>query len=151
MALNRRQWIRAASLLGAAGALTSFPLHLLGAARSAFEATQVDDALGKLFGGKAVEESDRISFQIPEIAENGAVVPVSISTDLPDVKAISIVVDNNPNPLVARFVIGPDAVADVSARIKMGTSSRVRAFVETRDRIYSTGREVKVTIGGCGG
>jgi sulfur-oxidizing protein SoxY len=151
MVMNRRQWMRAATIVGAAGMLLTTSLRALAVSRPAFEATAVDDALAKLFGGKPVEDSARISFQIPDIAENGAVVPVSVATDLEGVTAISIVVDRNPNPVVARFVIGPDAVADVSARIKMGESSRVRAFVETADRIYSTGREVKVTIGGCGG
>ena len=151
MALNRRQWMRAAALLGAAGVFLSTSLRALAVSRPAFEATGVDDGIAKLFGDKPVEESDRISFQIPDIAENGAVVPVTVTSDLVGVTTISIVVDRNPNPVVARFIIGPDAMADVSARIKMGESSRVRAFVETADRVYSTGREVKVTIGGCGG
>ena len=67
------------------------------------------------------------------------------------VTAISIVIENNPNPLTSRFEISPNVVADVSTRVKMGESSMVRVYVETADKIYTTAKEVKVTIGGCGG
>ncbi len=150
MAHSRRRFMRAGMLLGAAGAFLSAPLRAF-AARPAFEATQIDDALSHMLNGRPVEESDAIKFKIPDIAENGAVVPVSISTDMEGVTAISLVIEKNPNPLVARFHILPDAVADVSARVKMGESSMVRAYVETADKVYTTSKEVKVTIGGCGG
>jgi len=89
--------------------------------------------------------------KIPDIAENGAVVPVTVSTDLADVESISVVVDNNPTPLAASFDLNPKMVPVVSVRIKMGQSSNVRAIVKAGGNLYSTSKEVKVTIGGCGG
>jgi sulfur-oxidizing protein SoxY len=88
---------------------------------------------------------------VPEIAENGAVVPVTISTSLENVESISIVVDKNPRPMAATFEILPDTLPDISSRIKMGQTSDVRAVVKTDQGIYSTAKQVKVTIGGCGG
>ena len=98
-----------------------------------------------------MEESDAVNLRTPDIAENGAVVPVTVSTDLADAQSISLIVDANPNPLSASFELTPDAVAEVSFRVKMGKSSTVRALVKTSDRVYMASREVKVTIGGCGG
>jgi sulfur-oxidizing protein SoxY len=88
---------------------------------------------------------------VPEIAENGAVVPVTISTTLENVESISIVVRNNPRPLAASFEIPAGTLPDVSSRIKMGETSDVIAVVRTNTGIYSTSKQVKVTIGGCGG
>ncbi|MBT8141001.1 MAG: thiosulfate oxidation carrier protein SoxY, partial [Gammaproteobacteria bacterium] len=94
---------------------------------------------------------DKISLKVPEIAENGAVVPVSVKTKLDNVSSISILVDENPTPLSATFELTPAVDADISARIKMGQSSNVRAVVKAGDKVYFTSKEVKVTIGGCGG
>ena len=98
-----------------------------------------------------MEDSDAVKLRTPDIAENGAVVPVTVSTDLPDVQSISLIVDANPNPLSASFDLTPDAMAEVSFRVKMGKSSKVRALVKTSDKVYMATNEVKVTIGGCGG
>jgi sulfur-oxidizing protein SoxY len=148
MALSRRKWI---GTLLAAGGAALLPLRLLANTAAAFAAADADTALKELFGDIPIEQSANIKLKIPDIAENGAVVPVSVSTDIADVQAISIVVDANPNPLSASFKISADAFADVSTRVKMGKSSLVRAFVQTPTKIYTTSKEVKVTIGGCGG
>lgn len=149
--MNRRHWLRAALGFSAASAILLSPLRVLASIREGFEAETVDAALKGVLDGRPVEASDAIKFKIPDIAENGAVVPVSVSTELDGVNAISIVIENNPNPLTSRFEISPNVVADVSTRVKMGESSMVRVYVETADRIYTTAKEVKVTIGGCGG
>jgi sulfur-oxidizing protein SoxY len=149
--MNRRQWLRAAVRYSAATAVLLSPLRVLANIRQAFDATSVDDALKGVVGDKPVLESDLIKFKIPDIAENGAVVPVSVSTQIDGVSAISIVIENNPNPLTTRFEISPAVVADVSTRVKMGQTSVVRVYVETPDTIFTTAKEVKVTIGGCGG
>ena len=149
--MNRRHWLRASLGLGAAAAILLSPLRALASMREGFDAQTVDAALQAVIGGRPVEESTAIKFKIPDIAENGAVVPVSVSTDIDGVTAISIVIENNPNPLTSRFDISPNVVADVSTRVKMGDSSMVRVYVETADKIYTTAKEVKVTIGGCGG
>ena len=151
MSLSRRKWLSTMLTVSAAGAVLMSPLRALAVSKAAFEATETDVALKALVGDKPVEASDAITFKIPDIAENGAVVPVTISTDMDDVKSISILIEENPNPLVATFAISPDSFADISTRVKMGKSSRVRALVETSDKFYVTTKEVKVTIGGCGG
>lgn len=132
-------------------ALSALPLQLLARAKVAFEATEKDTVYKELFGDLPIVESADIKMKIPDIAENGAVVPVSISTDIEGVKSIFVIIDNNPNPLSASFHMSPSSPADVSVRIKMGKSSVVRAMVKTSDKVYMTSQEVKVTIGGCGG
>lgn len=132
-------------------AVLTFP-RLLFAARpdNAFEATNADQAIADLFGATPSDSAD-VQMKIPDIAENGAVVPVTITTSLADVESISVIVDNNPTPLAAFFALGPKALPTVSVRIKMGQSSQVRAIVKAGGQLYSTSKEVKVTIGGCGG
>lgn len=132
-------------------ALSVLPMQLFARAKVAFEATEKDTVYKALFGDLPIEESSDIKMKIPAIAENGAVVPVSISTNIEGVKSIFVVIDNNPNPLSASFHMGPSSPADISVRIKMGKSSLVRAMVKTADKVYWTSQEVKVTIGGCGG
>ena len=137
----------------ALAALAALPRTLLAAMwpEEAFAATEADAAMSTLFGTNQATASDQITLKVPEIAENGAVVPVTISTTLADVESISIVVKNNPRPLVASFEIPAGTLPNVSSRIKMGETSDVTAVVKTADGLYSISRQVKVTIGGCGG
>lgn len=134
-------------------ALASMPRALLAAVwpGDSFGSVSASGALKTLLGTDVTTPSDRIKMKIPEIAENGAVVPVSINTDLENVESISIVVEKNPRPLVASFEILPGTLPTVSCRIKMGETSDVMAVVKTGSGIFSTSSEVKVTIGGCGG
>jgi len=134
-------------------ALAALPARLLAAAwpEKAFSAPEMSAALTGLFGTDVLTASDQITLKAPEIAENGAVVPVSIKTTLPNVESISIVVEKNPRPMVATFEIPPGTLADISSRIKMAETSDVTAVIKTSDGLYSTARQVKVTIGGCGG
>jgi sulfur-oxidizing protein SoxY len=148
MKLQRRALFR--SLLIAAAVL-AVPRWLFAARPDkAFDQKDPESVISDLFDG-AVTESDQVILKIPDIAENGAVVPVTVSTDLPDVESISVIVDNNPTPLAAMFELSPQSVADVSIRIKMGESSVVRTVVKAGGKFYSASKEVKVTIGGCGG
>jgi sulfur-oxidizing protein SoxY len=87
----------------------------------------------------------------PEIAENGAVVPVSVTTSLPDVTSIAILVAENPNALAASYRIPAGTVPSVANRLKMAKTSNVIAVVEAGGKLYSASKEIKVTIGGCGG
>ena len=119
--------------------------------KEAFDADDLDGALQALFQGESAEASEAINLKAPDIAENGAVVPVTVSTDLTGVKTISVLVAANPNPLAASFVLSEGTNAEVSTRIKMGQSSDVIAVVETADGVFTASKEVKVTIGGCGG
>jgi len=96
------------------------------------------------------EESEQIALEVPEIAENGAVVPVRVATTLPDTTRIALIVPNNPFVLAASYDIPKGTDPSVSCRIKMAKTSDVVALVESRGRLYSTSQSVKVTLGGCG-
>jgi len=119
--------------------------------KTAFDAETTDTALLGLFNSKAIIESDRIILKIPEIAENGAVVPVNINTDLPNVETISLFAEKNLHPLSAAFTIPKGTTPNVSVRIRLAETMNVKAIVKSDGKLYSTQKEVKVTIGGCGG
>ena len=116
----------------------------------AFKQKSVDDSV-KLLYGKTAEKSDKIKLDAPEIAENGAVVPISVTSTLPDVTAIAFLVAENPNALVAAYKIPAGTMPNVANRIKMARTSNVIVVVEAGGKLYSTSKEVKVTVGGCGG
>ena len=116
----------------------------------AFKQKSGDDAIKSLYG-KTAEPSDKVKLDAPEIAENGAVVPISVSTDLPGVTTISILVSENPNALAASYKIPEGTMASVANRLKMAKTSNVIAIVEADGKLYSATKEVKVTVGGCGG
>lgn len=117
---------------------------------AAFQQKTEDDAIKQLYG-KPIEKSDKISLDVPEIAENGAVVPVAVSSTLPNVTAISILVPDNPSALVASYKIADGTMPSVGCRLKMAKTSNVIAVIESDGKLYSTAKEVKVTLGGCGG
>jgi sulfur-oxidizing protein SoxY len=108
------------------------------------------DAIKALYG-KSAEPSDKVKLDAPEIAENGAVVPVSVTTTLDKVTSISFLVAENPNALAASYKIPEGTVASVANRLKMAKTTNVIAIVEADGKLYSATKEVKVTVGGCGG
>jgi sulfur-oxidizing protein SoxY len=116
----------------------------------AFKQKSDADAIKALYG-KTAEASDKIKLDAPEIAENGAVVPVSVTTALSDVTSISFLVAENPIVLVASYRIPAGTVPSVANRIKMAKTSKVTVLVEAGGKLYSADKEVKVTVGGCGG
>ena len=134
----------------AAGLLT--PTRVLAAWNSdAFTAKNLDAAMKALTGMEGASDSGDIKIKAPDIAENGAVVPVTVSTSIENVQSISIVAINNPSPLVASFEPGSRAEGFVATRIKMGKSGDVIAVVQANGKLFRAAKEVKVTIGGCGG
>jgi sulfur-oxidizing protein SoxY len=116
----------------------------------AFKAKSEADAIKSLYGKIAVA-SDQVKLDAPEIAENGGVVPVSVATTLPDVTSISFLVSENPNALAASYRIPASTLPSVANRLKMAKTSNVVAIVEAGGKLYSATKEVKVTVGGCGG
>ena len=116
----------------------------------AFKQKSDADAIKALYG-KTAEQSDKVKLDAPEIAENGAVVPISVSSTLPDVTSISILVAENPNALAASYKIPAGTLPSVANRLKMAKTTNVIAVVEAGGKLYSTSKEVKVTVGGCGG
>jgi sulfur-oxidizing protein SoxY len=116
----------------------------------AFKAKGDADAIKALYG-KTAEPSDKVKLDAPEIAENGAVVPISVTTTLADVTSISFLVSENPNALAASYRIPAGTLPSVANRLKMAKTSNVIAIVEAGGTLYSATKEVKVTVGGCGG
>ena len=117
--------------------------------RKAFEAQALADALKEL-GLTKVRESQDVLVKAPEIAENGAQVPIEISTAIAGVESIYLFVDKNPQPFAGSFSFMNGAQPFLVTRIKMAESSMLRVIVRAGDNQYSASREVKVTIGGCG-
>ena len=120
------------------------------APRSAFEAKNVGDAM-KGLGASAPADSKDIVIKAPDIAENGAVVPVEVTSGIAGTSAIAIIAEKNVTPLVAEFNLAGGTQGFVSTRIKMGSTALVRAVVTAGGKSYTAAKEVKVTIGGCGG
>lgn len=119
--------------------------------KNAFEAKNLQDVV-KAMGGMAASESKDISFvTAPDIAENGAVVPIAVASKIAKTESIAILVEKNPNSLSAAFDIPTGTEAFVSTRVKMGQTSNVHALVKADGKYYFATKEVKVTLGGCGG
>ena len=115
----------------------------------AFKQTDEAKALKLLFG-KVPTPSAKITLGAPEIAENGAVVPVTVKTDLPNVTSIALLSIDNPFTLSAQYVFPAGTVPDIAARLKLAKSTNIIAIVESGGALYSASRAVKVTLGGCG-
>jgi sulfur-oxidizing protein SoxY len=145
---------------GATGVLTAAiaagllkPSQVLAAEinRLAFDAKDVAGALKAAGAGNAAESKD-IVIRAPDIAENGAVVPVEIVSNIPNTISMAVVVDKNPFPLTTAFDFANGAVPEMALRVKMGQTSLVEALAKTSDgKFYIAKKEVKVTVGGCGG
>jgi sulfur-oxidizing protein SoxY len=119
--------------------------------KAAFETKSLNDAV-KAMGGAAPTESKDITITSPDIAENGAVVPFTISSKIPKTESIALMVEKNPNILAANFNIPDGTEPWVNTRVKMGQTSNVIALVKAGDgKYYYASKEVKVTLGGCGG
>jgi len=116
--------------------------------KAAFAAKNMDEALDAL-GITIPEESTFIKLTIPDIAENGAVVPVTVESSLSRTEQIAILVDKNPTALVANFVIPEGTEGYISTKIKMAQTATVIALVKVNGKFYRASREVKVTAGGC--
>ena len=142
-----------AGVLGvAAGAGLLTPQMVLAAwPKAAFDAKSVDSAVKTLLGSDSVSASNDITITAPPIAENGAVVNVAVSSTLKNAESISLLVEKNGSPLAASFNLSAQTEPFVKTRIKVAKTSSVIAVVKSGGKLYSAGREVKVTIGGCGG
>jgi sulfur-oxidizing protein SoxY len=118
--------------------------------KAAFDTKSVPDTV-KALGGASATESGDIAITAPDIAENGAVVPVGVVSKIPNTQAVYILVDKNPNALAAGFTLPAGTEPTVSTRIKMGQTSNVTALVKANNQFFFANKEVKVTLGGCGG
>lgn len=150
----RRHVLKAAASAGLVGAAIAAGLLKPGQAlaqwnNAAFSATRAADALAAIGAGGAAESKD-IQVKAPDIAENGAVVPVEVFTTLANVESITLLGEKNANPLVAQYNL-TDFDGFLTTRVKLGQTANVRAVVKAGGKVYTAAKEVKVTVGGCGG
>ena len=119
--------------------------------KDAFATHSLDDTMKALGGSAPVPSKDIVFFSTPDIAENGAVVPIGITSNVPKTEAIAILVEKNPNMLSAVFDVPAGTEPSLSTRIKMGQTSNVYALVKADGKYFVAAKEIKVTLGGCGG
>jgi sulfur-oxidizing protein SoxY len=118
--------------------------------QAAFSMKTMAEALRAL-GAQSPAASDGILIKAPEIAENGAVVPIAVESRLAGTESITLLIEKNPQPLAASFRIPAGTEANISTRVKMGESSDVFALVRADGKFYIAKKEIKITLGGCGG
>ena len=139
-------------LIAGAAVIAALPLKALAEfirPQSAFDANNLDSVFEGL--GSSAEDSDLIQLETPDIAENGAVVPVEVTSAIPGTSKIYIAIEMNPNPLAAGFAIPEGTEPYVATRVKVAQTCVIYALVEANGKLYKAGRETKVTLGGCGG
>jgi sulfur-oxidizing protein SoxY len=139
------------SLLGGASMLAPHVAQAQAWNKAAFDTHNLAETMKALGGGEPVQSKDIVFFQTPDIAENGAVVPVGISSNIPKTESIAILIEKNPNMLAASFDIPEGTDPTITTRVKMGQSSNIVALVKADGKYYIAAKEVKVTLGGCGG
>lgn len=153
---HRRMFMRQSSgltLLGlalTAGLIKPEPAMAAEWNKALFDTRTVADTEKLLGTGTPIESKD-ITLTGPDIAENGAVVPISVSSKIPKIEQIAILVEKNPNTLAAAFTIPDGTDPMVTTRVKLGQSTDIYALVKADGKLYFTKKEVKVTLGGCGG
>ena len=153
--MKRRNFIKNSMLF--AGVLTTLPSVLYTRKsyaawpKKSFDIKDLTDSVKSVYGHNNLEESSKVKLKAPSIAENGAIVPINVSTSLENVDSIMIFVENNPQPLSSGYQLTQLAEPSIGTRLKMGKTSNVMAAVKSGDKVYTSTQEVKVTIGGCGG
>jgi sulfur-oxidizing protein SoxY len=151
---SRRGFLKAGGgvvgLLLAAGFLKPDEVWAQEWSKAAFDSKSLED-LVKLLGGSAAAESAEVAIVAPDIAENGAVVPIGVASRLEKTESIAILVEKNPNVLAAMFELPEGTLPDVQTRVKMAQTSNVFALVKAGGKFHYAAKEIKITLGGCGG
>ncbi|MEI6721280.1 MAG: thiosulfate oxidation carrier protein SoxY [Betaproteobacteria bacterium] len=151
---KRRETLKAGAgllaLLAAAGIISPGEAHAADWNKAAFEGKTMQDAL-KALGASGPANSTDIVIRAADIAENGAVVPVGVESKIPGTQSISILIDKNPSALAASFDIPAGTDPLITTRVKMGQTSDVYALVKANGKFFVAKKEIKVTLGGCGG
>ena len=155
MDMERRKALKTGAGIGLLGILSAIGLIQPGTAwakyeKSAFDAKTLDEAL-QAVGVSTPENNPGVHLTVPEIAENGAVVPVTVASSLERTEQIYVLVEKNPNVLAANFTFPEGTESFVTTRVKMRETSMVIALVKANGKFYRASKEVKVTAGGCGG
>ncbi len=151
---QRRDMLRFSAVMGLAVAAGLIKPEEARAAqewnKAAFATRSVADTV-KALGGTSASPSDQVVLSVPDIAENGAVVPVVVASKAPNTQMIAILIEKNPNTLAASFDIPEGTEPSVTTRVKMGQTSKVYALVKADNKYLVAEKEVKVTLGGCCG
>jgi sulfur-oxidizing protein SoxY len=151
--MRRREFLRAGSgLLSALAAAGWLSAEARAEAwnKAAFEAKDLEDLI-RVLGGSGIQESAEVIINAPEIAENGAVVPIGVSSQIAGTEAIAVVVEKNPNVVAAIFSIPDGTLPELQTRVKMAQTSNLFAIVKAGGKFHYAAKEIKVTLGGCGG
>jgi len=153
--MKRRTFLKgtvASGMLGVAASAGLLAPRMVLAAwpKAAFEAKDIDGGLNALYGDASHSESGDINIKAPDIAENGAVVPITVSTSMA-AESITVLIAKNPVPVACSYALGSSTEGFVSTRVKMGKTSDLIAVVKSGGKLHSAKKTVKVTIGGCGG
>jgi sulfur-oxidizing protein SoxY len=157
MVSTRREALKAGggvtllTLVAAAGWLAPQAARAQAWNKSAFEAKSMDETIKALGGGAPAQSKDIAFVSTPDIAENGAVVPVGVTSAIPKTESIAILIEKNPSMLAATFDIPAGTDPAISTRVKMAQTSNVHALVKADGKYYVASKEIKVTLGGCGG
>lgn len=150
MRQQRRDFLTLLSLMGASGLLPVGVVRAEDWNKGAFGAKNIGDLL-KILGAGTPQLSPEVVLVAPEIAENGAVVPVEIESKVPDTQSIAILIEKNPNILTAIFDIPSGTLPWLQTRVKMAETCSVYVLVKAGGKFYYSAKEIKVTLGGCGG
>jgi sulfur-oxidizing protein SoxY len=148
--MKRRKFVKQLIAVPVLGGLLKSVAALAEWNVEAFAAQTESEVLDVFFPGRNIIASDAIKIGVHDLIENGAVVPIKIETDLPAVQSISILVELNPNPLIAHFDLSPECKGFIATRIKVGTPSDIIAIVQSEGKLYSKRKFVEVVEGGCG-
>jgi sulfur-oxidizing protein SoxY len=147
---NRREFLKLLSLMAAAGLLPAGSAWAEDWNKAAFESKKMDDVV-KALGGAAPQQSDQVLLIGPEIAENGAVVPLELESKLPNTESMAVLIEKNPNMLAGIFTIPSGTLPWVQTRVKMAETCNVYLLAKAGGKHYYAVKEIKVTLGGCGG
>jgi sulfur-oxidizing protein SoxY len=150
-ALQRGGGLSLLTLLAAAGWLAPGTASAQAWNKAAFETKSLDETLKAFGGGAAAQSKDIVFVATPDIAENGAVVPIGITSNVPKTESIAILIEKNPNMLAAVFDLPAGTEPAITTRVKMGQTSNVYALVKADGKFLVASKEIKVTLGGCGG
>tara|TARA_B100000427_G_scaffold210089_1_gene175086 strand:- start:1790 stop:2254 length:465 start_codon:yes stop_codon:yes gene_type:complete len=154
--MNRRNFLKktllTTAVIGTSASILIIPKNVHAAwPKAAFDKKDLSGALETLYGGTSIVESTKVKLKAPDIAENGAIVPINVKTNLKNVESIMIFVEENPQPLSSGYKLTSLSEPKIGTRLKMGKTTKVMAAVKSDGKIYTASKEVKVTIGGCGG
>jgi len=147
---NRREFLKLLSLMAAAGLLPAGSAWAEDWNKAAFESKKMDDVV-KALGGAAPQQSGQVLLIGPEIAENGAVVPLELESKLPNTESMAVLIEKNPNILAGFFTIPGGTLPWVQTRVKMAETCNVYLLAKAGGKHYYAVKEIKVTLGGCGG